>query len=203
MSSAKLFYISNLVFFITLFLMLVTLYFVVSSRNPIKVILFLIAFFFEVAFLFIYCGADYLGVLILMLYAGAISIILLFVIMLLDMKDLLLRRERFSTPVNLLLLFYFFFILKEAAYRVYLGFNMFFPRNQYINWFSVFQHRTNIEVIGTSLYEFYLFQFIMIGVGLFIVMLLIISLIINYNLLTKKQVLEHQLYPTSNLKFYE
>jgi len=42
-----------------------------------------------------------------------------------------------------------------------------------------------------------------IGIGLFVVMVLVISLIVNYNLLVKKQVLRQQLYPRKTLKFYE
>jgi len=148
MTSAKVFYITNFIFFFTLLIVLITLYLIVTSRNPIKVILFLIAFFFEVAFLFIYCGADYLGVLLLLLYAGAVSIILLFVVMLLDMKELLVQKEKFSLPLNLLLLSYYCCVLKAGAARLILGFYTFMSRNQYLDWFELSHRRTNIEVIG-------------------------------------------------------
>ena len=90
------FLLTNFIFLIILFFIFLSLALTISQRNPINAILYLITFFFSVAFLFIYCGADYLGILFLMLYAGAISIILLFVVMFLDLKDIIIQRESYS-----------------------------------------------------------------------------------------------------------
>ena len=102
------FLITNIVLLWILLIAVCILFFIIISKNPINIILLLIAFFFDLALLFIYCGADYLSVLILILYAGAILIILLFVVMLLDMKDLILQKDKIA---KILICFYIFILL--------------------------------------------------------------------------------------------
>jgi len=179
----------SVVLFVLIF---ISLYLTITSRNPVVAILYLITFFFEIAFLFIFFGADYLGVLFLILYAGAISIVFLFVVMFLDFKDLLLERDIYSFTTKKLLIalfgFSFFDLLSNSAEAL----QTFIYRAPYTNWFEVFNHKTNIEVIGLVFYENFLFQFLVLGILLFLIMVLIISLLINYNILSRKQSLALQ-----------
>lgn len=127
------FFISNCFYSIILSIALFLLYFIIISKNPINVILFLIVFFFNLALLFIYCGADYIAVLFLSLHAGAISIILLFVVMLLDMKDLILQKEKFSKTLNLIFVGYSYLISTILSFKFYHSIEYFLPRIQYTN----------------------------------------------------------------------
>jgi len=187
-------------FFVTCFILLFSflyfffiLLFTISSRNPIIAIINLILFFFGISFLFIYFGADYLGVLVLLIYAGAVSILFLFVVMFLDMKDLLLERHSYFFYIILILTLFFLLLFVILISKINWAAYTFMPRVIYTNWFDLFYSKTNIEVIGLVFFEYYTFQFIVIGFVLFFIMVLIISLLINYNLIAKKQKLSNQI----------
>src|SRR3974390_2992450 len=65
---------------------------VVSSRNPVHSVLFLIAAFFNAAGLFVLVGAEFLAMILVIVYVGAVAVLFLFVVMMLDVNLAELRR---------------------------------------------------------------------------------------------------------------
>ena len=66
---------------------------VVSSRNPVHSVLFLILAFFNAAALFLLAGAEFLAMILVIVYVGAVAVLFLFVVMMLDVNfDQLARR---------------------------------------------------------------------------------------------------------------
>jgi NADH-quinone oxidoreductase subunit J len=59
---------------------------VISSRNPVHSVLFLILAFFNAAGLFILMGAEFLGMILVVVYLGAVTVLFLFVVMMLDIN---------------------------------------------------------------------------------------------------------------------
>lgn len=59
---------------------------VVSSRNPVHSVLFLILAFFNAAALFLLAGAEFLAMILLIVYVGAVAVLFLFVVMMLDVN---------------------------------------------------------------------------------------------------------------------
>lgn len=57
---------------------------VVTSRNPVHSVLFLILAFFNAAGLFVLAGAEFLAMLLIIVYVGAVAVLFLFVVMMLD-----------------------------------------------------------------------------------------------------------------------
>jgi NADH-quinone oxidoreductase subunit J len=57
---------------------------VVSARNPVHSVLFLILAFFSAAGLFVLMGAEFLAMLLVVVYVGAVAVLFLFVVMMLD-----------------------------------------------------------------------------------------------------------------------
>jgi NADH-quinone oxidoreductase subunit J len=57
---------------------------VVSARNPVHSVLFLITAFFSAAGLFVLLGAEFLAMLLVIVYVGAVAVLFLFVVMMLD-----------------------------------------------------------------------------------------------------------------------
>jgi NADH-quinone oxidoreductase subunit J len=57
---------------------------VVSSRNPVHSVLFLILAFFNAAGLFVLIGAEFLAMILVIVYVGAVAVLFLFVVMMLD-----------------------------------------------------------------------------------------------------------------------
>jgi NADH-quinone oxidoreductase subunit J len=57
---------------------------VVASRNPVHSVLFLILAFFSTAALFVLIGAEFLAMILVIVYVGAVAVLFLFVVMMLD-----------------------------------------------------------------------------------------------------------------------
>ena len=65
---------------------------VIASRNPVHSVLFLILAFFSSAGLFILMGAEFLGLILVVVYVGAVAVLFLFVVMMLDIDFTELRQ---------------------------------------------------------------------------------------------------------------
>jgi NADH-quinone oxidoreductase subunit J len=65
---------------------------VIASRNPVHSVLFLILAFFNAAGLFVLMGAEFLGMLLVIVYVGAVAVLFLFVVMMLDINFVELRQ---------------------------------------------------------------------------------------------------------------
>ena len=65
---------------------------VVSARNPVHSVLFLILSFFSAAGLFVLMGAEFLAMLLIVVYVGAVAVLFLFVVMMLDVDFAALRQ---------------------------------------------------------------------------------------------------------------
>jgi NADH:ubiquinone oxidoreductase subunit 6 (subunit J)/NADH:ubiquinone oxidoreductase subunit K len=65
---------------------------VVSGRNPVYSVLFLILAFFNAAGLFVLMGAEFLAMILVIVYVGAVAVLFLFVVMMLDIDFAELRR---------------------------------------------------------------------------------------------------------------
>src|SRR5215471_16811213 len=64
---------------------------VVVSRNPVYSVLFLILAFFNAAALFVLIGAEFLAMILIVVYVGAVAVLFLFVVMMLDINMARLR----------------------------------------------------------------------------------------------------------------
>lgn len=77
--------VADLLFYMFASILIVGALGVVMSRNPMYSVLFLVLTFFNAAGLFILIGAEFLGLLLMMVYVGAIAVMFLFVLMTVDM----------------------------------------------------------------------------------------------------------------------
>ena len=65
---------------------------VVSARNPVHSVLFLILAFFNSAGLFVLIGAEFLAMILVVVYVGAVAVLFMFVVMMLDVDFVELRQ---------------------------------------------------------------------------------------------------------------
>jgi len=129
---------------------------VVSSRNPVHSVLFLIAAFFNAAGLFVLIGAEFLAMILVIVYVGAVAVLFLFVVMMLDINFVALR-EGFLRylPIGALigLILLAELVLVFGAWAVA-------PSAPQLAIAPVRPDLTNTEALGRVLYTdyFYLFQ---------------------------------------------
>ncbi|HEY4134168.1 MAG TPA: NADH-quinone oxidoreductase subunit J [Alphaproteobacteria bacterium] len=65
---------------------------VIASRNPVHSVLFLILAFFNAAGLFVLMGAEFIAMILVIVYVGAVAVLFLFVVMMLDINYVELRQ---------------------------------------------------------------------------------------------------------------
>jgi NADH-quinone oxidoreductase subunit J len=65
---------------------------VIASRNPVHSVLFLILAFFNSAALFVLMGAEFLAMILVVVYVGAVAVLFLFVVMMLDINFVEMRQ---------------------------------------------------------------------------------------------------------------
>ena len=71
---------------------------VITARNPVHSVLFLIAAFFSAAGLFVLLGAEFLAMLLVIVYVGAVAVLFLFVVMMLDVDFAALKAGLRALP---------------------------------------------------------------------------------------------------------
>ena len=87
--------ITSAAFYVFSAILLASAAMVVTSRNPVHSVLFLILAFFNAAALFLIAGAEFLAMILVIVYVGAVAVLFLFVVMMLDV-DFVALREGFQ-----------------------------------------------------------------------------------------------------------
>jgi len=83
--------IVELLFYLFAAVLIASAAMVVSARNPVHSVLFLILAFFNAAALFLIAGAEFLAMILVIVYVGAVAVLFLFVVMMLDIDFTALR----------------------------------------------------------------------------------------------------------------
>lgn len=142
---------------------------VISARNPVHAVLFLILAFLNAAGLFLMLGAEFLAMLLIIVYVGAVAVLFLFVVMMLDIDFAELRAGYMKYfPVGALI---GFIVLGElialfGAWKVEGGITV-KPALPIPDLATT----TNTEAIGRVLYTDYIFYFEAVGIILLTAMI--------------------------------
>ncbi len=83
--------LQGLAFYLFAFIAVASAVMVISARNPVHSVLFLILAFFNSAGLFVLMGAEFLAMILVVVYVGAVAVLFLFVVMMLDINFVALR----------------------------------------------------------------------------------------------------------------
>ena len=78
--------IQALSFYLFAFVAVAAAVMVISARNPVHSVLFLILTFFNAAGLFVLIGAEFIAMILVVVYVGAVAVLFLFVVMMLDIS---------------------------------------------------------------------------------------------------------------------
>ncbi len=102
--------VQALVFYLFAAILIAAAVMVVAARNPVHSVLFLILAFFNAAGLFVLMGAEFLAMVLVIVYVGAVAVLFLFVVMMLDidyvrMREGVLQYLPIGGLIGLILLF--------------------------------------------------------------------------------------------------
>ena len=163
---------------------------VVFSSNPVHSVLFLIFTFFNVSILFLLSNAEFLAMTLIIVYVGAVAVLFLFVVMMLNINEVLIKEGFLKYfPFGFILITIFllelFFVFKDITLKNTSSSKM--NISELLN-----KGNTNTESIGMFLYTDFFIVFQISGFLLLVAMIGAIVLAKNENLNIKSQKIIYQ-----------
>ncbi|HAG24860.1 MAG: NADH-quinone oxidoreductase subunit J [Alphaproteobacteria bacterium] len=156
---------------------------VVVSRNPVFSVLFLILAFFNAAGLFVLIGAEFIAMLLVVVYVGAVAVLFLFVVMMLDINFAEMRAGfQKYLPLGLVVGGILVFELVAAIYGdAFKGASL-----------PAMPEISNTRALGNVLYTKYMYLFQVAGLILLVAMIGAISLTMRKRPGVRRQVIAEQ-----------
>ena len=156
---------------------------VIVSRNPVHSVLYLILAFVNASGLFVLMGAEFLAMILIVVYVGAVAVLFLFVIMMLDV-DFLELREGFIEYLTVGLVIGGIFLF-ELLLTV--GFWVINPGVSKTITAAIPTNVSNTEALGLVLYTKYIHYFQLAGMVLLVAMIGAIVLTLRHKVMVKRQ----------------
>ena len=155
---------------------------VIAARNPVHSVLFLILSFFNAAGLFVLMGAEFLAMILVVVYVGAVAVLFLFVVMMLDIDFAELKRGTlqylpFGALIGIIL----------AAELVMAGSVWVLKPGIMAVAHATPPGVTNTEALGLVLYTKYIHYFQLAGMVLLVAMIGAIVLTLRHKVSVKRQ----------------
>ncbi len=161
---------------------------VVGARNPVHSVLFLILAFFNSAGLFVLLGAEFLAMILVVVYVGAVAVLFLFVVMMLDVDFVELRQGFLNYlpiggVVGAVLLAELLVVLSGWAFAGHTATHVVLPISGAVS---------NTKALGDVLYTRYIFFFEAAGMVLLVAMVGAIVLTLRHKPNVKRQSIAEQ-----------
>jgi NADH-quinone oxidoreductase subunit J len=149
---------------------------VVASKNPVHSVLFLISAFIAAAGLFVLMGAEYLAMVLVVVYVGAVAVLFLFVVMMLDvdfveMKQGFLQYLPIGGAIAAIVVFELIMVVAVWAFPSDAEFARAHPSPTAMETVTDPNGPNNIEALGLILYTDYVHYFQIAGMILLIAMI--------------------------------
>ncbi len=177
--------VAGLFFYLFATICVASAFMVIASRNPVHSVLFLILAFFNAAGLFMLMGAEFLALILIVVYVGAVAVLFLFVVMMLDV-DFSELREGFLQylPIGGII----GIVLLVELVLVVGGLSI-DPDGARVAVQPIpdMAETSNIEAIGNLLYTKYVFFFQLAGLILLVAMIGAIVLTLSHRPDVKRQ----------------
>ena len=163
---------------------------VISCKNPVHSVLFLILTFVNAAGLFIMTGAEFLGLLLIVVYVGAVAVLFLFVVMMLDVDFAELREGYLQyMPIGL---FVGLIVLIELLAVIGSWVTAPGATGSQVAPIPDVNETRNIEALGNILYTDYIFFFQLSGMILLVAMVGAIVLTLRHKEGVRRQNIAEQ-----------
>lgn len=180
---------AGFVFYIFSALLVISSLMVISLRNTVHSVLFLIFAFFNAAGLFILLGAEFIAMTLIIVYVGAVAVLFLFVVMMLNIN---ISQVRQGFAKNLPLALTLSFILAGLFFLAITNSVSMLPTPAG----EMSSQITNTEMIGLVLYTNYFYVFQVAGIILLVAMVGAIVLTLTHSKNVKRQDIMKQVMRT-------
>jgi NADH-quinone oxidoreductase subunit J len=165
---------------------------VIAARNPVHSVLFLILAFVNAAALFVLMGAEFLAMILIIVYVGAVAVLFLFVVMMLDV-DFVEMRQGFLNYLPVGILVGIVFLLE----LVFVGVSwVISPTAPKVLATPIASNVSNTQALGLVLYTRYVYYFEAAGLVLLVAMIGAIVLTLRHKPNVKRQNVAEQVART-------
>jgi NADH-quinone oxidoreductase subunit J len=181
-------------FYVFAFIAVASAFMVIAARNPVHSVLYLILTFFNAAGLFLLTGAEFLALILLVVYVGAVAVLFLFVVMMLDVDFAELKQGALQyAPIGALV-----GLILAAELIIVVGGYTLSPRlaGEISRPIPPLAERSNTAALGDVLYTDYLFFFQIAGMVLLVAMIGAIVLTLRHKEGVKRQSIQAQVART-------
>ena len=181
---------SDWVFYLFALSVLMGGFFTVVSRNPVQSVLWLILSFLSTSGLFVLLGAEFVAMLLIIVYVGAVAVLFLFVVMMLDVDFAALKAEMAKyMPLALLIavILLMQFVMAFGAWESNAA-------AQSLRAQITLEQYHNTEALGLILYDQYFLLFQLAGLILLVAMIGAIVLTLRHRQEIKRQDILAQMY---------
>jgi NADH-quinone oxidoreductase subunit J len=183
--------LSNLLFYIFSVALIFSAVMVIISQHSVFSLLFLVSCFIFSSFLLFLLECEFLALLFIVVYVGAIAILFLFAIMMLESKQINLSRNAIKYfPVGIVfsvgLLIPILNIINNTFEDTSFIFSSFYFNN-YVNWYDLIDSTNDVNVYGQILYSYFVLQFLVAGLILLLVLIGVVYLTNSFEKHTKQQ----------------
>ena len=181
-------------FYLFAFVMVASGFMVIAARNPVHSVLFLILAFVNAAGLFLLTGAEFLAMILLVVYVGAVAVLFLFVVMMLDVDFAELKSGALQyAPIGALV-----GLILAAELIIVLGGSIFAPSLTAapVQPTPDLATRSNTAALGDILYTDYIYFFQIAGLVLLVAMIGAIVLTLRHKPNIKRQDITQQVART-------
>lgn len=188
-------------FYLFAFIMIASAIMVIAARNPVHSVLFLILAFFNGAALFLLTGAEFLALTLLVVYVGAVAVLFLFVVMMLDvdfaeLKTGALKYAPVGALIGIILAIEFIIVFVGSRFTPNLADQVTQPIVNLEKSDPLF--RTNTQMLGDIIYTDYVFYFEVAGLILLVAMIGAIVLTLRHKTGVKRQSIADQVARNEN-----
>lgn len=189
--------VADILFYIFSGVLILSSLAVILARNPVHSVLFLIFTFFNAAALFLLLGAELLAMLLIIIYVGAVAVLFLFIVMMLNI-------ERFEFKGSKAKIFTFgIFFVAVLVFEIFTAYKYssinrdvsILKANPHIHY-PMHDELTNSEQVGMVLYTDFVLQFQMAGLILLVAMVGAVALTLRSRKNVRKQIVSEQVSRT-------
>lgn len=160
--------ISIITFYAFAAILVVSSLMVITAKNPVHSVLFLILAFFNAAGLFVLLGAEFIAMILVIVYVGAVAVLFMFVVMMLDINFADLRKGAMQfIPLGLLI----GGIMLVEFFMMFSSWNFANEAIQNLDVPAVAGQGSNSKALGLILYTDYVFPFQVSGLILLVSMI--------------------------------
>ena len=175
--------IEQLIFYVFAAVLLFSATMVITVRNPVHAALFLVLAFFNSAVLWIMAGAEFLGIVLVLVYVGAVMVLFLFVVMMLDinvarLREGFIKHLYIGLPVAGVMVVQMLLVVGSGAFE---------PASLPEPAMPIPEGAANTPLLGSVLYTVYVLQFELAAVILLVAIIAAVMLTLRRREGTKHQ----------------